>query len=399
MKMSDSTATAPRDPQPRPSLPARILKTIGRLAVLLALLLTSVVAALWVRAYKPADTEAVAVNCETDAPVFAGDRPLKVLSYNVQYMASKNYIFFYDIDLNNAERVADVAKAGKTLADRPSLEHIRWTIEEVARIIEAEQPDVVLLQEVNGGDDSRTHHVDQIDALLDRLGRQSFPCYAHTPYWKAEYIWHPNIMGPVDMRLLTLSRHRIDSATRHQLPRLDINALERPFYFQRAILETRHAMADGQSSALLNTHFEAWGAGTGVMQRQVAHTMSLLESFDADDVPWILGGDLNLLPPDGQIQRTQIVMAQTGEYDEEPAIRSLYDRYGAIPALPDLLGESAADWYTYIPNDPTVSEPDRTIDYVFYSPQWTLEASKVVHGSSWKVSDHLPVVGTFSLAD
>ncbi len=383
---------------PSSALWVKLAKAILKTAVMLAVLLTVLVAAMWLRAFKPDDTEAVAVHCEGDVSVHPGNRPLKVLSYNIQYMASKEYIFFYDIDQSNAERVAAVAQAGKTLADRPALRRIKWTIEEVAKIIEAEQPDVVLIQEINTGADSRTHYVDQVGALLDRLGRQTFPCYADTPYWQAEYILHPNIMGPVDMRLLTLSRHRIESATRHQLPRPEINPVERPFYFQRAILETRHARSDGSSIAMLNTHFEAWGAGTGVMQRQVAHTLQILESLDAGGVPWMLGGDLNLLPPDEQRQRTRIGLAQTGVYDEEPAIRPLYDNYGAIPSLENLLGENESAWFTHMPNDPTVSAPDRTIDYIFYSDQWRLDSAKVLQGSSWKVSDHLPMVGSFSLS-
>ena len=375
-----------------------VLKNLSKVLAMLVLLFVVLVLAMWLRSFKPADTEVVEVQCDNGAQVYSSDRPLKVLSYNVQYMASKNYVFFYDIDQQNAERVAQVEQAGLTLADRPSLKHIKWTIEEVAKVIESERPDVVMLQEINTGADSRTHSYDQIEALVTRLGKETFPCLADSSYWKAEYILHPNIMGPVDMRLLTLSRYRMESATRHQLPRPQINALERPFYFQRAVLETRHPTVNGNDFAMLNTHFEAWGAGTGVMQKQVGRTMELLEALDIGQIPWVLGGDLNLLPPDEQRQRTQISLAQTGEYDEEPAIRLLYDRYGAIPSRADLLSENASEWYTHIPNDPTVSVPDRTIDYLFYSDQWGLESAKIMHGTAWEVSDHLPVVGMFSMS-
>ncbi|MFK8029005.1 MAG: endonuclease/exonuclease/phosphatase family protein [Gammaproteobacteria bacterium] len=376
---------------------ARLIKTLFKLVIVVVLMFVLLVAVLWLRAFKPADTETVAVTCAGSAPVYGGDSLLKVLSYNVQYMASKEYIFFYDIDQTNAERVAEVERAGKTLADKPELKQIKWTIEEVANIIEAEQPDVVMLQEINTGADSRTHFYDQIEALTKRLGKAEYPCRADATYWQAEYILHPSILGAVDMRLLTLSRYRMTSSTRHQLPRPETSAIERPFYFQRAILESRLAHANGSEVAVLNTHFEAWGAGTGVMQRQVSRTVELLSDLDAEDVPWVLGGDLNLLPPDNQLQRTRIRLAQTGTYDEEPAIRPLYDQYGAIPSREDLLGDNAAMWYTHMPNDPTVSVPDRTIDYVFYSGQWQLESSSVLHGDTWEVSDHLPVIGTFSL--
>lgn len=363
----------------------------------LVLLLVLLIGALWLRAFKPSAVELMAVTCEGNPPLLNAGQPLRVLSYNVQYMASKNYVFFYDIDQSNPDRVAAVERAGKTLADRPALKDIKWTIEEVASLIEAEQPDVVMLQEINSGDDSRTHFYDQINQLVERVGSQNYPCRADAPYWQAEYILHPNIMGPVDMRLMTLTRHRMTSAVRHQLPRPQINPIERPFYFQRAVLETRQPLTDGSEVAMLNTHFEAWGAGTGVMQRQVAFTLDLLNNLDAAGVPWVLGGDLNLLPPDGQRQRRRIRLAQTGEYEQEPPIRPMYDQYRAIPSKDDLMGEEVDQWYTHIPNDPTVTVPDRTIDYLFYSGQWTLDDARVLHGRSWKVSDHLPVVGAFRL--
>lgn len=372
----------------------RLLGIALKLIVGVVGLLVLFVFALWLRAFKPADLEPVAVTCREPAPSYDAQLPLSVLSWNVQYMASKEYVFFYDIDQTDTERVADVARAGKTLADRPSLKHIRWSIEEVASLIEREDPDVVLIQEINSEADSRTHFVDQIGDLIERLGTR-FPCHADTSYWQAEYILHPSIMGPVDLRLLTLSRYKLSSAVRHQLPRPDINPIERPFYFQRAILETRHPTTDGSEIAMLNTHFEAWGAGTGVMQKQVGRALEIVGALDEAAVPWVLGGDLNLLPPDGNRQRQRILAARTGNYDERTAIAPFYEAYGAIPALLNLQRSDAKDWYTHIPNDPTVSEPDRTIDYVFYSNQWRPLSAEVVHGRSWAISDHLPVVGQF----
>ena len=352
---------------------------------------------LWARSYAPADVETLDVACAEHAPAFSPRSQLKVMSYNVQYMASKNYVFFYDIDVNNPERIDAVARANKTLASQPSREDVFQTLDQVAEVITNEDPDVVLLQEMNGADDSRTHYIDLLGELLSRLPADRYACHARAPYWKAEFIFHPDILGPVDMQLVTLSRYRISTALRHQLPRPERNFLVRPFHFQRALLESRIATVDGSPLAVINTHFEAWAAGTGVMERQVASTGALLQSLDRESIPWVLGGDLNLLPPDGNRQRQQILAAGTGVYDKNPQIQALYRLYRAVPDLEGLLSDDASSWYTHFPNDPTVAAPDRTIDYLFYSGQWALDDAKVLQHGTLGISDHLPVVGVYSL--
>ena len=85
-----------------------------------------------------------------------------------------------------------------------------------------------------------------------------------------------------------------------------------------------------------------------------------------------------------------------GNYDEVTAIGPMYDDYRGIPALEELLGHTPERWYTFFPNDPYASGPDRTIDYLFFSDEWALHNSYVVQEGTLTVSDHLPVVGIFS---
>jgi len=374
-----------------------IISSLLKLLAALVLAFLIAIGVLWARSYGPADVEAISVACSADAPAWAPQSPLKVMSYNVQYMASKNYVFFYDVDVSNPERVDAVAKANKTLASQPSKEHVFWTLDQVAEVILDEDPDIVLLQEMNGADDSRTYYIDLLGELRSRLPADSYACQTRAPYWKAEFIFHPDILGSVDMQLVTLSKYRITKARRHQLPRPERNFFVRPFHFQRALLEARIATTDGSPLAVINTHFEAWAAGTGVMERQIATTETLLQSLDSESIPWVLGGDLNLLPPDDNRQRRRIVAADTGFYDENPQLKALYQRYRAVPALQQLLSDDAPDWYTHFPNDPTVDGPDRTIDYLFFSEQWSLDDAHVLQQGTLAISDHLPVIGIYSL--
>jgi len=384
-------------PQPVTGMPVRILSLAAKSLFALLSLLALGIGVLWFRAYWPGDTEMASVECRQDAPVWSARSPLKVMSYNVQYMASKNYVFFYDIDVDDPERLAAVKKANKVVASQPAEEHVHWTLEQVADVIRREDPDVVLLQEVNGGDDSRTHYVDQVNELLGKLPADMYACQSETSYWKAEFIAHPEILGPVNMKLLTLSRYRITRSVRHQLPRIARSFLLEPFHFQRALLESHIATDRGHTLALLNTHFDAWGEGTDIMRRQIARTERILHQLDENSTPWILGGDLNLLPPDNNRQRASILAAGTGLYNEIPELGPLYDKYRGIPSLQQLTSEGSSAWYTHFPNDPTVPGPDRTIDYLFYSDEWTLLDAYVRREDTLHISDHLPVIGIYSI--
>jgi len=377
--------------------PSPILTSVVKLFFALLLLVAIAIGVLWSRSYWPNAVEVASVDCSPDAPTWTTGAVLKVMSYNVQYMASKNYVFFYDIDLNDPERVDAVANAKKSIASRPSRDHVFWTLDKVAEVIKKEDPDVILLQEISGEDDSRTHYTDHAAELLDRFPRDLYPCQSEAPYWKAEFVFHPEVLGPVNMKLLTLSKYRIGKSVRHQLPRKARSYLVSPFHFQRALLESHLATDDDQTVAVINTHYDAWGAGSNIMSRQVAKTQELLQSLDEQDVPWVLGGDLNLLPPDDNRQREKILAARTGNYDENPQIKPLYDKYRGIPSIQHLTSSDAKAWYTHYPNDPTVTGPDRTIDYLFYSDQWSLNDAYVLQEGTLSISDHLPVIGVYSL--
>lgn len=315
------------------------------------------------------------VQCESSVPLWSGSRPLKVMSFNVQFMAGKEYVFYYDQGQGNDRR--------------PTKKSVYQTLDKVAERIRAINPDLVLLQEVNGSDDSRTHYIDQLVELQQRLGELAYPCQTSAYYWKAGFVPHPKIMGSVAMKLVTLSRYAITTARRHQLPLMENDPITQHFYFQRAVLEVRLKSAQGGDIAVMNTHFDAWGEGSGLMQRQVDMVMAIIENLESKNTPWILAGDFNMLPPDGnrQWQRLQ------NQYDENSPLQSIYDRYGAVPLLNDLQKSDAYKWYTHFPNDPQVAGPDRTIDYLFYDPvKWRLISAFVDQQHSLDISDHLPVV-------
>ena len=97
-----------------------------------------------------------------------------------------------------------------------------------------------------------------------------------------------------------MSRWAIDEATRYQLAQMPSDILTRQFDIRRAILETRLPVAGSSPLVVLNTHLDAFAQGSDTMERQVAQTKDLVDELTTADVPWVLGGDMNLLPPGGQ---------------------------------------------------------------------------------------------------
>lgn len=361
-----------------------LLKTSAALILLAVLIIALFIGWAWQSVYIYPEVEPANYSCDASAEKWNADRPLKVLSYNVQYMASKNYFFYYDGQYE-----------GKPGPDsRPDNKDISWTIEQVAQIIREQNPDIVLLQEVNDENDSRTHNRDQITELQAGLGELAFPCEARALYWQSDFIPHQNIMGSVSMHLSTLSRYAISSATRYQLPKEQSYALRERFYFQRAILETRIG-EDDHTVSLLNTHFDAWTKGSDLSQRQVDKAMSIVDNLENRKIAWIIAGDFNILPPDKGKQLAALTEKNINTYNPNSELTRFYQHYPAIPSIKDLVGQNASNWYTHFSNNPAITRPDRTIDYMFYSQSWKILESKVLMGKTLEISDHLPIVASF----
>lgn len=357
------------------------MKWVRRILIGLVTVVVLLVAAVWLTTFHPSSVRAEAVDCPDVTPILQPGQSLEVMSWNVQYMAGKGYVFWYDL----------FDESGPD--ERPSPEAITATFEEVARIISDESPDVILLQEVDDGA-SRTDGEDQLERLLGLLP-DDYACSASASYWKAAFVPHPRIMGSAGMKLSTISRYRIDEAIRHQLPIMPSDPLTQQFNFRRAILEVRLPVEGGADFAALNTHLDAFAQDTDTMQQQVALTKGLLDDLSTAGNPWVIGGDFNLLPPGPQFEN--LPPDQRVYYEAASELAVLTDVYPSVPSLDEANGADPSTWFTHYPNDPAVSGPDRTIDFVFFNPILELGDHLVRSGATEAVSDHLPVVATFSL--
>lgn len=336
--------------------------------IVLSLLFAAFISWIWFTTLQPNQVQPARVHNAENASSLSNKDEIKILNWNVQFMAGKDYHFYYE---------------GGT-DERPSPEAIDETTKEVARVIKEEDPDIVLLQEVDDGAD-RTDNEDQLQNLLELLP-EDYSSHSSTFYWRAAFTPHPHIMGSVGMKLSVISRYRIESVTRYQLTLKPDNWFVKQFDLKRAVLEVRIPREQGKDLLVFNTHLTAFAFGSDVRSRQVEEIQSILKETSGEGYPWVIGGDFNLQPPGAEAEENG------GE-----VIKPLFDNYQAVPGYEEVNGASSEDWYTHFPNDIEITEPSETIDYFFLSNNLTLGEHYVRQEGTLDISDHLPMVAEISL--
>ncbi len=357
-------------------------KLILWLGYLLVIMIIAISAFLWFGTYHPADIESMAVTCPEFAPTVSAGQSLKVLTWNVQTMSGKNYVFWSDLPDNNGPD------------EKPSPEDITLTLSEAARIIKDENPDIILLQEIDNGAE-RTNYEDQL-ARLKELLPSDYACSTAAFDWKAAYVPHPRIRGAVGWQVAILSKYKISKAERHQLVVPPSKIIEKPFRIKPAILEAHLPMTGGGEFVAMTVHLDLYVPGTDTKTIQLGQTNQLLSQLNSEGIPWVLGGDFNLLPfDDSAFQRLPVEHQRS--YNPQSEIKLMYDEHQAVPNMEEVTGDDFAKWFTRFPNDPAILAPDRTLDYLFTSPMIIIGDHYVRMDDTLEISDHLPLISEIQL--
>lgn len=351
-----------------------------RTLIVLSLLLVTIFVAIWFSTFHPPATQQENIFCSANAPTLAPQQTIKLYSQNVQFMAGKNYVFFYDLPNSTGPD------------ERPSASDITQTLHGLAALIKQQNPDIILLQEVDDGS-KRTDYADQLTELLTLLPAD-YACHSSSFYWKNAYLPHPRIMGATGMKLSVISKYKITSATRTQLSLIPQDPISQLFNLKRALLDVRLPIKGANEIAILNTHLSAFSNGTNALEKQVSQINDHLITLNNANTPWVLGGDFNLLPPNGY---PLLAQQQRVNYQSNSAIELLYKNHAALPSRQTLESKNRHLWFTYFPNDPQVQHPDRTIDYYFYSTKLSLTNAFVATKQSQALSDHMPIIATYRL--
>lgn len=202
---------------------------------------------------------------------------LKIMSWNIGYGGlGDNMDFFYD--------------GGKKVRD--SKERTMENLLSAIETIRSENPDIVLLQEVDRNS-KRTYGIDETALLAE-----AFPEYSlYFAYnYKSFYVPIPlkEPVGRVGSGLLVMTRNEPDEAIRYQYP----SGFPFPvsmFNLKRCLLTLRFTLADGTQLVVGNTHNTAYDTG-GMRSEETAFLAGLLSEYAGKGYKTVIGGDWNQYP-------------------------------------------------------------------------------------------------------
>lgn len=292
------------------------------------------------------------------------------------------------------------------------------TLIEIANFINGEDPDIILLQEVDVSS-KRTGYLNQVQWLLDHT---NFNYGVYASMWQADFIPSDGL-GKVDAGNAILSKWPIENAERIQLPlRGDQDDLEQYFYLRRNILKSKIDI-NGEGIYALCTHTTAF-ATDDTKQKHIDKVFEVLESFGDDEI-FVAGGDLNALTSayagnerdfctvdkcdddvcDGDFENNLIYQGSYFNHlpDEDLLLDQLYTFF--YPAIP-LAETNFPEHYTHSTwitsedeNDESDGPLNRKLDYIFSSAPLTNGTTHQEANHKFYLSDHAPVSAKLNLSE
>jgi len=268
-------------------------------------------------------------------------------------------------------------------------------LEGLAEKIKQEDPDILLLQEVDV-QSKKTGYIDQAQWLLDNT---DFNYGAYGSMWESQII-PADGLGRVNTGNLILAKWRLTEAERYQLPlRGDQEGLTQYFYLRRNVLKATVAMP-GKSFIAVNTHLTAFATDT-TKQKHINGFKTILDGIVAEGQNFVAGGDLNEIPPnaskldyciedqceDESYHSSGKPKHKEGSFfgSEYTWLEPLYNKYSpAISLSEHSLHET--DNYTHSPDNKL--KLDRKLDYLWTNTAWL---DGMTHQEATELSDHIPV--------
>jgi len=330
------------------------------------------------------------------APEAPSPLRLKVMTWNVKYGAGR-IDFWFDLWGDRTEMTR--AEVDENMAG-------------IYRLINELQPDVLITNEIEINS-RRSAYYDMVKGILENTDLR---WAAYTPNWQARFVPDDGV-GRVDMGNCIFSRYPIVKSERIAQPeRTDLDAATAYFYLDRAIGRAEIEIG-GRRLAVYAVHTEAYDQDRTNSRQQ----KQILELVRGETLPFLLGGDLNALPP-GSVKTasfpdehpssigTEFEQPPYSPEDLRPFFEELVDaigleRYGTTE-------EAQRRYYTHsvIGRDKTGLDGNpgfwnRRLDYLFVKAPDAWSGTDViqkpgdsgVESDPMLLSDHCPVVGTWEV--
>lgn len=229
--------------------------------------------------YRPDKTVTLKVENNIDKLV-SRNVPLKILTFNIGYGGlDKNQDFFMD---------------GGTGSRSSSKEKTVENLIGVQKFLQGQDADFIFFQEIDKKS-TRSFKVNEVEYMQKNFKdySSSFAVNYKVP-WVFVPIAKPH--GAVESGLLTLSKYKVDSSIRYQLPGKE-EYLRQLFDLDRCIQENRLPVVGGKELVLINSHLSAYDKGGKVRKVQVEFLKEYLKKEYEKGNYIIIGGDWNHVLP------------------------------------------------------------------------------------------------------
>ncbi len=227
--------------------------------------------------YHPSDKENIEIKGNTTSKINKNNE-LKVLSWNVGYFGlDEEEDFFMD---------------GGKMVRAQSKEKVVENGNAITKKINELNPDFVLLQEVDA-QAKRSYYVDELN-LIDELVAKDKYDRTYAINYRSGYVPYPfpTTIGRVEAGLVSLSKYKVEEASRIQLP-IPFSWPISMFNLKRCLLVNRVKIEGSDKElVMVNLHLEAYDSGEG----KIAQTKMLKEFIDKEYEKGnyvIAGGDFN----------------------------------------------------------------------------------------------------------
>jgi endonuclease/exonuclease/phosphatase family metal-dependent hydrolase len=327
--------------------------------------------------------QAVRYTSANPRPYAAADT-ITAMTWNIRFSAGRQMPWF-----------------GDSCGDRVILteNEVTGVLQEIAAQIDALQPDILLIQEIDV-QSKRTAYIDEVQWLLNHT---YFSYGAYASMWQAQYVPSDGL-GRINTGSAILSRWPISKAERIQLPlRTDQDAMTRYFYLRRNILKAKIDLPDQPDFWVLNIHADAFSTDD-TKHKHIIRFKDELDELAAAGAAFIAGGDFNMLPPGSDSTDFCDEDRCPDEHFHSPGddplhkegsnytperewLTEMFNTYPSSVPLADFQANQAR-YFTHTTDRSAAW--DRKIDYLFSNSTWLKEGS-ITHQEILNLSDHVPV--------
>lgn len=197
----------------------------------------------------------------------------------------------FNIGYCGLEKEQDFFMDGGKNSRGGSKEKVQENLHAIVTKLNEISPDLVMLQEVDKKG-HRSFDVNQVEYIEENL--LSNTSYAYGVNYDVKWVPLPitKPMGGALSGLMTISKYKVDKATRLSLPSSQ-DIPKKFFDLDRCLMETEIAVDNGKKLYLVNVHLSAFDKGGSVRKKQMDFVMDYLNEKRKNGDYIIMGGDWN----------------------------------------------------------------------------------------------------------